>query len=190
MMKSARTAPQDGFDHRFPSLDRLNAVLDAAGVRRRVLPVVGMPSTVPELAVMLGVSAMDLLMTTLVEADSDYVAVMAPGLARVSPGQIAEIVEAKHVRVTGARPARAWLSRLTTAQHSGEDVSPLGWWEVPFITGLPTVVDQALLARSFVYAGTGDLHWVVRIAPDALLRVTNALVGDVTGRSPRTAPQT
>jgi hypothetical protein len=41
-----------------------------------------------------------------------------------------------------------------------------------------------------VYAGTGDQHWVVRIAPDALLRVTNALVGDVTGRSPRTAPQT
>jgi prolyl-tRNA editing enzyme YbaK/EbsC (Cys-tRNA(Pro) deacylase) len=185
MIKSTRTAPRNGFDHAFPALDRLNAALDAVGVRRRVLPVVGMPATPPELAAILGVAAMDLLMTTLVEADGAYVAVMAPGLTRVSTGQIAEIVGAKHVRVTGARQARAWLARLTAAQRSGEDVSPLAWWEVPFITGLPTVVDQALMARSFVYAGTGDRHWVVRIAPDALLRVTNALAGDVTGRSPR-----
>jgi prolyl-tRNA editing enzyme YbaK/EbsC (Cys-tRNA(Pro) deacylase) len=166
----------------FATLDRLRVVLDTAAIRRRMLRVEPEERTRQSVAAFLGVAEPDIIATSIVEADGDYLAVLGPGGTRVVLDSVAEAVGAKRVRVAGPRRLRAWLARLLSKTADDAPPSSMEWWEVPFITGLPAVMERSLLDRQFLYAGTGDPGWVARIAPDELRRATLALVADVVRR--------
>jgi prolyl-tRNA editing enzyme YbaK/EbsC (Cys-tRNA(Pro) deacylase) len=170
------------------TLDRLRVALDAVGVRRRLLPVADSTASPNDLAATLHIAANDIVLPVILEADGDYLAVLSSGSARLSLGQVSEIIGAKRVRTPGPRSVRKWLSKFIGMPDSPQESPALTWWEVPFITGLPTIVDRSLLSREFVYAPVGDSGWIMRIGPDEMRRATSAVVGDVTGRNrPRRA---
>jgi prolyl-tRNA editing enzyme YbaK/EbsC (Cys-tRNA(Pro) deacylase) len=166
----------------FAALDRLRVVLDTAAIRRRMLRVAPLENSRQAVAAFLGIVTPDVTATTILEADGDYLAVLGAGGTRIALDRVAETVGARRVRVPGPRQVRAWLARLQSRTQDAAAPAPIEWWEVPFITGLPTVIDRSLLTRQFLYASTGDPAWVARIAPDELRRATLALPGDVISR--------
>lgn len=167
------------------TLDRLRVALDAVGVRRRLLPVTDSPVSLSDLAATLRIAESDIVVPVILEAEGDYLTVLASGSARLALSQVSDLVGAQRVRTPGPRSVRKWLGKLLGLPGAPPDSPALNWWEVPFITGLPTVVDRALLSREFVYAPVGDAGWIMRIGPDEMRRATSAVVGDVTGRKTR-----
>jgi hypothetical protein len=96
--------------------------------------------------------------------------------------RVAEAVGARRSNSPGPRRIRKWLSKLSGTAPTDDDVAPLEWWEVPFITGLPTLIERSLLSREMVFTTTGEPGWVMRIGPNEMRQVTNALVADVIAR--------
>jgi prolyl-tRNA editing enzyme YbaK/EbsC (Cys-tRNA(Pro) deacylase) len=180
MKKSSTTKSDAGTN---TTLDRLRLTLDTAGVRRRLLPVADTPASPNDVAAILHISASDIVIPVILEAEGDYLAVLSSASARLSLGQVSEVVGAKRVRTLGPRSVRKWLSKVIGLPESSQDSPSLSWWEVPFVTGLPTVMDRSLMSREFVYAPVGEADWIMRIGPDEIRRATAAVVADVTGRN-------
>jgi prolyl-tRNA editing enzyme YbaK/EbsC (Cys-tRNA(Pro) deacylase) len=116
----------------------------------------------------------------LLEVDRDFVLALISSGARLTLSAVADLLGARNVRILGPQQTRAWLAR-----QFGNDVQPssspvLDWWEIPFLTGLPTVVAWELTRRELVVAPTGDPNWIVRLRSEELARVTSAHVGKIT----------
>jgi Cys-tRNA(Pro)/Cys-tRNA(Cys) deacylase len=155
------------------SLDRLRALLDAAAVRRALLPHDTPASTPEERATALSVPPASVADARIVEADGDLLVAIIPGDRRLDLASLAAAVGARRARPAGAEDVRRRLG-----------VDPA---QVPLLTGLPTVLDRSLLARGYLFGGTGDPLWTVRIAPADLKRATGAIVAAIT-RAGRRGP--
>jgi prolyl-tRNA editing enzyme YbaK/EbsC (Cys-tRNA(Pro) deacylase) len=177
----AKTTRSLRLDH--SPLGQLAANLDALGARRRMLPVSPGLERVDDVAASLRISVTDIVVAQILEAEGDYLAVLASASSRFSLRLMGEILGAKRVRFLGPARVRAWLAHARSEAPDAADTSTLHWWEVPAICGLPTVIDQGLAGRGMVYAATGDAQLLMRITVDELKRVTGGFAGDLTGRA-------
>ena len=167
-------------DESVPSLlDLLRATLDGLGARRRIMPVVGEFGRVQDVAVEAGLTHQDAVQPVLLDVDRDFAAALVPGGCRLSPGRIAALIGARHVRLLGPQQTRRWLARRI-GRVPEPSTGPLAWWEVPFLTGLPTIVAREIARRDFVIVPIGEPGWVVRLRPEELTRITNGHVGAIT----------
>lgn len=173
-MTRPKTADSAGEEPSYPALDRLRAALDARGTRRHVFALPGEPITTRDaLAGALRVPPWDVVAVHLLEAQGEMVAAIAPAPARLSLGRVADLVGAGRVRLAGPRGSRRWLARY------GGGSELLAWWELSFLTGLPTVLDSSLLGRDRLFAPTGQAGWLARLEGKELARVTNAQIGSI-----------
>jgi Cys-tRNA(Pro)/Cys-tRNA(Cys) deacylase len=147
------------------SLDRLRALLDAAAVRRVLLPHDSAVVTPEERAAALSLPTAAVAHAQIAEADGDLLAAIIPGDRRLDLAGLAAAVGARRARPAGAEDVRRRFS--------------LDPDQVPLLTGLPTVLDASLLAREFVFGATGDPLWTLRIAPTDLKRATGAIVAAI-----------
>lgn len=157
------------------TLDRMRALLDAAAVARVFLPLEAPAYTPTAIAAALHLPLESIAVAVPAEADGDRLLAIVPGGARVDLSRLAELLGARRARLRGRG-----------AGHGDEPAAP------GIVSGLPTVIERALLGREFVYGTTGDPSWVVRLEPRVLQRVTGAIVGEITRGGPapgEAAPQ-
>ena len=160
-------------------MDQLRAVLDGLGARRRIMHVDPDLVGADEIAQAAGLGFQDAVQPVLLEADRDFVAALVPGRARLSNGRVAELIGARRVRLLGPQQTRRWLARWMGHVADPADTA-LTWWEVPFLTGLPTIASREILLRNLVIVPTGTPGWIVRLQPGELTRITNAHLGAIT----------
>jgi Cys-tRNA(Pro) deacylase len=102
-------------------------------------------------------------------ADSKPALVLVAGDRRADTRKLAQVLEAKKVKI-----ADADIVRAETGFAIG-GVPPVG-----HDTPLPTIIDQSLSRFETVYAAAGSPRAVFPIAYDMLLQVTAGQVADVT----------
>jgi len=102
-------------------------------------------------------------------ADGKPVLVLVAGDRRADTKKLAQVLEAKKVKIADAETVRA-----ETGFAIG-GVPPVG-----HLTPLPTLIDQSLGRFETVYAAAGAPNAVFPIAYDMLLQVTAGQVADVT----------
>jgi Cys-tRNA(Pro)/Cys-tRNA(Cys) deacylase len=147
------------------SLDTLRALLDAAAVRRALLPHAEPAGTPEERAAALSLPLSSVANAQVAEADGDLLVAIIPGDRRLDLLSLADAVGARRARLAGAEEVR----RRFTYEPG----------QVPLLTGLPTVIDRSLLAREFLFGSTGDPLWTLRIASADLKRAANAVVAPI-----------
>lgn len=165
------------------TLDRLRAALDAAAVRRALIPLPEPVLTAAEVAATLQVPLEAIATVHLVEADGDQVLVLAPGDVRLNLTALASVLGAQRASMAGQH-----ATRRRFGGNPDLVAQPFTWGEVPFVTGLPTIMDRTLQNREHIFTGSGDPRWVVRIAPEDARKVTAAQVAAIAragARSPK-----
>jgi prolyl-tRNA editing enzyme YbaK/EbsC (Cys-tRNA(Pro) deacylase) len=156
------------------TLDRLRAALDAAAVRRALIPLPQPMVTAAEVAAALQVPLEVVATVHLVEADGDQVIVLAPGEARIDLAAMAVVLGAQRASMAGPHATRRRFGGSPDLA-----AQPLHWGEVPFITGLPTIMDRALQDREHIFTASGDPRWVVRLTPQDARKATAGQVAPV-----------
>jgi prolyl-tRNA editing enzyme YbaK/EbsC (Cys-tRNA(Pro) deacylase) len=91
------------------------------------------------------------------------------GDARVDRSRVAAVLNLPTLKL--ASPAT--VSRVIGFEVGG--VPPIA-----HRSSVPVVVDRKVLEREIVYGGGGDEEHMLEIAPDDIVRLTNAVVADVT----------
>jgi prolyl-tRNA editing enzyme YbaK/EbsC (Cys-tRNA(Pro) deacylase) len=158
---SGRTAGQAPLP---ASLDRLRARLDAAAVRRTLLPLPDPVHRPEEIAAALGVPLNCVAVVLPARADGDSLMLVIPAGTRVDPYKAAALVGARHLSLAG---------RGRT--HAGTGSEP----PLPaLVTGYPTLVEAALMHQEYLYGPSGDPLWILRLTPAAMRKVTEAHVGE------------
>ncbi len=164
------------------SLEDLRALLDRASARRSFITGDREPSG--ENGGGRTASQGTRCRTVIAEADHDFVAVVIADGDRLDTGALATTLGARRVHIVGPQTVRPWLG-APDGRVGDDGARPLAWDEVPLITQLPTVIDQALLGRAFLLGGTGDTAVRLRIAPGELRRVTLAVTAPIAHRARR-----
>lgn len=145
------------------SLNDLRALLDQAAVARTLLPL-SVPAYQPQqLAEALHVSIASIAILLLVDVARDRVAAIVPADARVDLVKLASALGARSARLFGG------------ADRHQADPAPLA---AP-VTTLPTIMERSLLSHDYLYTGTGDAQWALRIRPAALHKATSAIIADM-----------
>jgi len=101
-------------------------------------------------------------------ADGRLVLVLASGQNRVDERKLARLAGAARIE-----KAMAEAIREATGFSIG-GVPPVG-----HPVALPVFVDETLLRHEVVYAAAGTPHAVFAVSPEALVRVTQGVVGDL-----------
>lgn len=148
-----------------PSLDRLRELLDAAAVRRALLPHAAPAGTPEERARALSLPAAGVVQAQIADADGDVLVAITPGSHRLDLTLLAAAVGARRARTIGPEEVR---------RRFGYEPG-----QVPLVTGMPTVIDRLLMARDYLFGATGDPLWTVRIASTDLKRATGAIVAPI-----------
>jgi prolyl-tRNA editing enzyme YbaK/EbsC (Cys-tRNA(Pro) deacylase) len=145
------------------TLDRVRALLDQAAVARTLLPIATPVYDPRQLAETLGVPVASVAALFMADVERDRIAVIVPGDAHIDLLKLAAALGARRARLVGS------------ADRRHDQPAPL---PAP-VTTVPAVMDRALLSHAYVYAGTGDPLWALRITPAALRKVNGAIVADV-----------
>lgn len=143
-------------------------VLRQAGIDARILEFPQGTRTARDAAAAVGTTVAQIVKSLLFLADGRPVLVLGSGANRVDVGKLAAAAGASRVE-----RADAALVRDVTGFSIG-GVPPVG-----HISPLPVYLDRDLMAFDVVYAAAGTPNTVFLIAPDALVRVTSALVVDL-----------
>jgi Cys-tRNA(Pro) deacylase len=128
--------------------------------------------TVPLAAAALGVSEGAIVKTIVFEGkkvDGHVALAIVTGDARVDRSRVAAVLNLPTLKL--ASPAT--VSRVIGFEVGG--VPPIA-----HRSSVPVVVDRKVLEREIVYGGGGDEEHMLEIAPDDIVRLTNAVVADVT----------
>ena len=118
----------------------------------------------------LGEEPRRVLKTLMAEVDGKPVVVIVPSDREVAMKKLAAAVGGKHAAML--KPAEA--ERLT-GYHTG-GISPFGQKK-----RLPTVIEEATLAESYVYLNGGQRGLQVKMAPQDVVKVLDATVAGVVG---------
>jgi prolyl-tRNA editing enzyme YbaK/EbsC (Cys-tRNA(Pro) deacylase) len=110
----------------------------------------------------------------LVEADGDQLIALAPGDVRINLAALAAAVGAQRATMAGPHATRRRFGGSADLEEQ-----PYHWGEIPFVTGLPTLMDRGLLDREHIFTGSGDPRWVVRIAPEDARKAAAAQVARI-----------
>jgi len=145
------------------SLTKLRALLDEAAVKRTLIPLPEPAEQPEQMAVALALPLRVVARSVLARADGDLLVLIAPGDRKIDLRRVAPLVGAQRVTLVGAERGR---------QH--EAAGPA------LVTGLPTLIDSALLVLEYVYGPSGDPHYVLRLTPKALRKAAHAICGEIT----------
>lgn len=150
---------------------RLRAFLADHAVQAEILaPGVPMP-TVPLAAAAIGVREEQIIKSVLFKDGAGAaVLAIACGTARIDRHRLAEVTG-----IPGLRLADAETVLAATGFPAG-GVSPVG-----HATRFPVVVDQRVMDSEHVYGGAGTEETLVKIAPIDIVRLTSAVIADITG---------
>ncbi len=138
---------------------------------RLIAPQTPMP-TVPLAAAALGVAERQIVKTIVFEGKkgSGNVAVaIVTGDMRVDRSKVASVL---------SLPTLKLASPETVLSVIGYEVG--GVPPVAHVSSVPVVVDRRVLEHDRVYGGGGDDFHMLEIAPQDIVRLTNAVIGDVT----------
>lgn len=140
---------------------------------RLIAPETPMP-TVPLAAAALGVAEGKIVKTIVFEGkrvDGHVAVAIVTGDVRVDRARVAEVLKL---------PTLKLASPETVVRAIGYEVG--GVPPVAHITNVPTVVDSRVLEHDVVYGGGGDEEHMLEITPGDIVRLTGAVVADVTLR--------
>lgn len=150
----------------------VQAYVQAQGLAARLIaPQTPMP-TVPLAAAALGVAEGQIVKTIVFEGKkgSGPVAVaIVTGDRRVDRSKVAAVL---------ALPTLKLASPDTVSTVIGYEVG--GVPPVAHVATVPVVVDRRVLEHDAVYGGGGDDFHMLEIAPQDIVRLTNAVIADVT----------
>ena len=158
-----RTA--QGITH--PSVQRVGAVLRAAGADVQIVEFTASTRTAAEAAAVVGVDVAQIAKSLLFLVDDAPVLVIASGANRVSEPKLAALIGGS-VRRADADTVK----RITGFPVGG--VPPFG-----HTTPLRILVDEDLLRYPVVWAAAGTPHHNFAIAPAELVRIGGGKVADV-----------
>lgn len=158
----------------------MRVTLDELGARRRIMRVKNGLQQAEDVAAEVRLTAVDVVHAVLLDVDRDFALALISSGARLSPSAVADLLGARAVRILGPKQTQAWLTRQFGSNFQPSSSPALAWWEIPFLTGLPTIAAWELTRRELVVAPTGDPNWIVRLRAEELARVTSAHVGKIT----------
>jgi Cys-tRNA(Pro) deacylase len=127
--------------------------------------------TVALAAAALGVEPSAIVKSVVLEAGDCVAVVIVPGDLRVDLKKAASVLQVSCLRL-----ARPEVVKFSTGFEPG-GVPPVG-----HLRRLPVVVDPRVLAKNFVFGGGGDERHMLRISPTDIVRLTAAVVADVSCR--------
>jgi prolyl-tRNA editing enzyme YbaK/EbsC (Cys-tRNA(Pro) deacylase) len=146
--------------------------IEKQGIRARLIaPQTPMP-TVPLAAAALGVSA-DLIVKTIVfegkKVAGHAALAIVTGEARVDRGRVAAALSLPTLKLASPETV------LRTTGFAVGGVPPVG-----HLTAVPVVVDSRVLKHDVVFGGGGDEEHMLEITPGDIVRLTGAVVADIT----------
>jgi prolyl-tRNA editing enzyme YbaK/EbsC (Cys-tRNA(Pro) deacylase) len=149
----------------------LTYITEHAISARLIAPQTPMP-TVPLAAAALGVAEGKIVKTIVFEGkkvDGHVALAIVTGDARVDRGRVAAVLNLPTLKLASPET----VSRVVGFEVGG--VPP-----VAHVSAVPVVVDRRVLEHEIVYGGGGDEDHMLEIAPNDIVRLTNAIVADVT----------
>jgi Cys-tRNA(Pro) deacylase len=150
-----------------PAVQRVVDALSAAGVDIEVQEFAESTRTAEAAAQAVGASVGQIVKSLVFLAGSQPILALVSGVNRADIAKLAAAAGAPITR------ANAEAVRVATGYAIG-GVPPIG-----HATSLPTYFDRDLMRYPVVWAAAGTPNAVFRIAPDELLRVSDATVADL-----------
>jgi len=151
------------------SVDRVRRHLKALGLDTEVLELARSTRTAQLAAEAVGAPLGSIVKSLVFLADGRPVLVLVAGDRRADPKKLAKILQAKRVTIADAEKVR----EATGFAIGG--VPPVGHKEK-----LTTIVDRSLGRFDTLYAAAGAPNALFSISYEALVRITEGLVADVT----------
>lgn len=148
--------------------ERVRAALADRQIDAEILEFPESTHTAAEAARAVGATVAQIVKSLVFIADGRPVLVLAAGANRVDLRKLARLAGASRVE-----KATAEVTRAATGFSIG-GVPPVG-----HATPLPVFLDETLLHHEVVYAAAGTPHAVFAVAPQALARATQGVVGDL-----------
>lgn len=152
----------------------VDRVVDAARARGLDIEIREFPDgtrTAQEAADAIGVDVAQIVKSLAFAVDGSIVIALLSGASRLDEKALAVVAGADHVERPNADAVRAATS------YAIGGIPPFGYPHE-----LPTYVDRDLLTLDVVWAAAGSHTHVFAIAPEALVRATNAQVADLAVR--------
>jgi len=148
----------------------LTAMLEAEGVEYELLPHRHTESALAE-AQALGVDPVDVAKTLVVETPDGYVRAVLPASERLDLHKLGDFLGAGKKRV-----------HLATEEALKRDYPEFDLGAVPPVGGSrrdPVVIDRRIAERASIVLEAGSHDESIRIAQEALVRLTDAQVADI-----------
>lgn len=147
------------------SLD-LQTFIQSQGVEARILHLDDPTPTVPSAAAALGVEPDQIVKSLLFYVNETPVLAIAYGLRDIDRRVLAGYfnVGRKRVKLAGAQAV------MDVSGYPVGAVPPVGWK-----TPVQAFIDPGVLRHALVYAGGGDIHALVEMAPRDIVRLSGAI---------------
>ena len=145
----------------------LQNFIDEQRIIAEIILLDGHTPTVADAARELGVKAEQIIKSLVFQIRDEPILVINNGLARVDRRRLAEHLEVGRKWVRFASPERA----LEITGYVVGSMPPFG-----HLNRLRTLIDSAVPEMPEIFGGGGDLNAMMRLAPEELLRVTEAEV--------------
>lgn len=155
-----------------PAAQRVQEVLDALGIDRKLIELSVSAKTSQQAAEALGVDVAQIAKSLVFTANGSPVLVIASGANRVD--------ERKLERLAGGKVRKA--DPETVKQATGFTIG--GVAPVGLATPLPIYIDQDLFQHELIYPAGGLPEYLFPISPGELLRATGGTVADVREERP------
>jgi prolyl-tRNA editing enzyme YbaK/EbsC (Cys-tRNA(Pro) deacylase) len=157
--------PIDGrFDERLRAFLEMNSVAPEFIVPGHPMPTVSLA------AAAIGVHEDRIIKSVLFKAPTgEVVLAIAAGTARIDRHRLAEVAG-----IPGLKLADAETVLAVTGYPAG-GVAPVG-----HVTRIPVVVDQRVMDMGDVFGGAGTEEALLQIAPADIVRLTGAVIADIT----------
>ena len=149
--------------------ERVQAALEAAGLAIEVVKLADSARTAQLAAEAIGTELGSIVKSLLFLADGEPVLVLVAGDRRADPAKLKDLLGARRVMIADAERVK---------QETGFTIG--GVPPVGHLQPLPTWVDQSLERFETVYAAAGHPHAVFPVSYEALVRLTNGQVADIT----------
>ena len=158
-------------NHVTPSVTVMNYVRKHGISARLIAPETPMP-TVPLAAAALGVGEEQIVKTIVFEGKKgrgEVALAIVTGDARVDRSRVAAVLNLPTLKLASPETV------LRTTGFAVGGVPP-----VAHLSAVPVVVDSRVMDHAIVYGGGGDEDHMLEIVPADIVRLTNAVVADVT----------
>ena len=149
--------------------ERVQAALEAAGLSTEVVRLSDSARTAQLAAEAIGTELGSIVKSLIFLADGEPVLVLVAGDRRAAPDKLKALLRARRVMIADAEHVK------NETGFSIGGVPPIG-----HLRPLATWIDQSLGRFETVYAAAGHPHAVFPVSYEALVKLTNGRVADIT----------